>query len=113
YYGRRWTGCTQAMVSGCTNQGYFIYRDLVSDTTRWQSQYQRYDTQFRSNYLSISSLNEFDSYNGVQFINDAVAWQKSQGFGGFMTFGQTDEYLPSQTGDARYPLSTALYSAVF
>jgi chitinase len=93
YYGYRWSGCTKAMMSGCTNTGYFIYRDLVTDTTRWQPQYQYYDTQFKSNYLSIPSLNEFDSYNGPQFITDVVAWAKSKGYGGYMTYGQTDEYL--------------------
>src|SRR5439155_17158959 len=29
------------------------------------------------------------------------------------TDAQTDEYVAGQTGDARYPLSTALYNAVF
>jgi GH18 family chitinase len=113
FYGRRWTGCTQAFESGCTKVGYFIYQALATDPTRWQAQYQRYDTQYKSNYLSIPSLNEFDSYNGPEFMRDVAAWAKANGFGGFMTFGMTDEYLPSQTGDARYPLSTALYAAVF
>src|SRR5207247_3430627 len=113
YYGYRWTGCTQAMVSGCTRQNYFSYGILVGDTTRWQSQYQRYDSTYKSNYLSIPGLNEFDSYKGVEFIRDVAAWAKANGFGGFITFGQHDEYVSSQTGDARYPLSTALYNAVF
>ena len=85
----------------------------MTDTTRWQSQYQFYDTLFKSNYLSIPSLNEFDSYNGTQFMSDVAAWQKSKGFGGFMTFTIDSEYLSAQTGDARYPLSTSLYNAVF
>jgi Glycosyl hydrolases family 18/Concanavalin A-like lectin/glucanases superfamily/Putative Ig domain len=113
FYGYRWTGCTQAMVSGCTRSNYFSYGALVADTTRWQAQYQRYDTAYKSEYLSISGLNEFNAYNGVQFMSDAAAWAKSNGFGGFMTFSQHDEYVASQTGDARYPLSTALYNAVF
>jgi Glycosyl hydrolases family 18/Concanavalin A-like lectin/glucanases superfamily/Bacterial Ig domain/Putative Ig domain len=113
FYGYRWSGCTQAMVSGCTRQNYFSYGLLVGDTTRWQSQYQRYDSTYKSNYLSIPGLNEFDTYNGVEFMTDVAAWAKSNGFGGFMTFGQHDEYVSNQTGDARYPLSTALYSAVF
>jgi hypothetical protein len=83
----------------------------MTDTTRWQSQYQQYDTLYKSNYLSIPSLNEFDSYNGTQFMGDVAAWQRSNGFGGFMTFAISSEYISSQTGDARYPLSTALYNA--
>jgi hypothetical protein len=113
FYGYRWTGCTQALVTGCSRQGYFSYGNLVKDTTRWQSQYQRYDTTYKSNYLSISSLNEFDTYNGVEFMPDVVAWAKANGLGGYMTYTQNDEYVSTQTGDARYPLSTALYNAVF
>jgi hypothetical protein len=113
YYGYRWTGCTQAMVTGCTRQNYFSFGILATDSTRWQSQYQNYDTTYKSNYLSIPGLNEFDSYNGVEFMPDVVAWAKSNGFGGYMTFGQHDEYVSNQSGDARFPLSTALYNAVF
>ncbi len=112
YYGRRWAGVTQPLVSGSFNASWFPYRDLVTDGTRWQPQYQFYDTGHKANYLSIPGLNEFDSYNGAEFIQDAVAWQKAQGFGGFMTFTLEYEYLANQTGDARYPLSTALSAAV-
>jgi len=113
FYGRRWSGCTQVLVSPCTKQGYFAYRDLVADTTRWRSQHRRYDIRYHSNYLSIPSLNEFDSYNGPEFMPDVVAWAKAKGFGGFLTFTIEYEYLSTQTGDAHYPLSTALNKAVF
>ena len=112
YYGRRWPAVTQPLVHGSFNPSWFRYRDLVTDGTRWQPQYQFYDTGYKANYLSIPDLNEFDSYNGVEFIQDAVAWQKAQGFGGFMTFTLDYEYLANQTGDARYPLSTALSAAI-
>jgi chitinase len=113
FYGRRWSAVTRALVNGNFNPSTVFYRDLASDTTRWQPQYQFYDSAYKSNYLAIPNLNEFDSYNGPQFFTDAVAWQKSQGFGGFMTFTVDYEYLSTQTGDARYPLSTALYNAIF
>jgi len=113
FYGRRWPGVTQALVSGSFNPSTVLYRDLATDGTRWQPQYQFYDSIYKSDYLSIPSLNEFDSYNGTQSIQDAVAWQKSQGFGGFMTFTVEYEYLSNQTGDARYPLSTTLCQDVF
>jgi len=112
YYGRRWPGVTQALVSGSFSPSWFPYRNLVTDGSRWQPQNRFYDTGHKANYLSIPSLNEFDSYNGVEFINDAVAWQQAQGFGGFMTFTLEYEYLANQSGDARYPLSTALAAAV-
>ena len=113
YYGRRWSGVTQPLVTGNFQASYFRYGDLVTDGIRWQSENKFYDSGHKGNYLSIPGLNEFDSYNGVEFIQDAVAWQKAQGLGGFMTFTMDYEYLPSQTGEARYPLSTALYNAVF
>jgi glycosyl hydrolase family 18 (putative chitinase)/HYDIN/CFA65/VesB family protein/ASPM-SPD-2-Hydin domain-containing protein/Ig-like domain-containing protein/immunoglobulin I-set domain protein len=113
FYGRRWPAVTQALVSGSFSNSTVLYRDLVTDATRWQTQYQFYDATYKSNYLSIASLNEFDSYNGVQFVQDVVAWQKAKGFGGFMTFTLDYEYLSTQTGDARYPLSTALCQQVF
>src|ERR1043166_2730798 len=113
FYGRKWTGCSQVLVSPCSMQTYELYRDMVSDTTRWQSQYRHYDTQFMSNYLSIPSLNEFHSYNGVEFMPDVAAWRKASGYGGISTFSIGYEYLSGQTCNARYPLSSALYNAVF
>jgi chitinase len=113
FYGYRWSGCTQPMMNGCTRQKYFSYGILAGDATRWQSQYQHYDTTNKSNYLSIPGLNEFDTFNGVEFMSDVAAWARANGFGGFMTFGQHDEYVSSASGDPCYPLSTALYNAVF
>lgn len=114
FYGRRWAGVTRALVNrtfGTTST--VFYRNLVTDTVRWRPEYRFYDTIYKSDYLSIPLLDEFDSYNGPQSIKDAVAWQRSEGFGGFMTFALEYEYLSTQTGDARYPLSTALCQAVF
>jgi Glycosyl hydrolases family 18/HYDIN/CFA65/VesB-like, Ig-like domain/Cep192 domain 4 len=113
FYGRRWPGVTLPLVNGSFNPSTVLYRDLVSDGTRWQPQYQFYDSIYKSDYLSILGLNEFVSYDGAKTINDAVAWQKSQGFGGFMTFTLEYEYLSNQTGNSRYPLSTTLCQDVF
>ena len=113
FYGRRWPGVTKASLQGSFSPSTVLYRDLVSDGTRWQPQYQFYDSIYKSDYLSIPDLNELISYNGTQFIKDAVTWQKSQGFGGFMTFTLEYEYLSNQTGDSRYPLSTTLDNELF
>jgi len=120
FYGRRWAGLTQAgagvtqaLASKTLSISSVYYRDLVTDGARWQPQYQFYDTIHNSNYLSIPVLNEFISYDGVQSIVAAVSWQKTQGFGGFMTFTLEYEYLPAQKGDARHPLSTTLCQEVF
>jgi len=116
FYGRRWTGCVK-INQACPRSGYFSYQNLVTDTTRWQTQHRFYDTIYKSNYLSIPnsdpSRSEFDSYNGIDFMADVAAWGASNQFGGFMTFALEYEYLSNHTGDARYPLSTSLYRAVF
>jgi len=113
FYGRRSYGCT-AINQTCSSSTTIYPRDLMADSTRWRAEYQFYDSLYKANYLSIPSLNEFDSYTGSQQIADMVSWGKSNGLGGFMTaYCLHCEYLPDQTGDARYPLSTALYSAVF
>jgi hypothetical protein len=113
FYGRRWQGVTQALVSGTFTVSTVLYNQLAADTSRWQPQYQHYDSAYKSNFLSIPSMNEFVSYSGPQQMQDAAAWMKAKGFGGAMTFSLYYEYLSGQSGDARYPLSTALYSAVF
>ena len=116
FYGRRWPGVTQALETSNFNNAITItYRELVTDTTRWQPQFQFFDNTYKANYLSIntSGLKEFDSYTGTQFIGDAVAWQKSKGFGGLMTFTVEYEYLTGEAGNAAFPLSTVLYNAVF
>ncbi len=113
YYERRWVGTTQPGVSGSFSKYTILYRQLVTDTTRWRAEYQKYSIENKANYLSIPALNEFISYVGTEQLQDAVNWMKSQGFGGLMTFSTQDEYVASRTGDARFPLSTALWSMIF
>ncbi len=113
FYGRRHTGVTLPLQGGGSSMFTVYYRDLINDSSLWQSSYMNYDTNYKADYLSIPALNEFVSYNGTHSISDAVAWQKSRGFGGFMTFTMEYEYLANKSGDARYPLSTALHNAVF
>lgn len=111
YYGRRWTGATLVNQGTGTRAASPTYRDLVTDATRWP--YRHYDATYGANYLSIASLNEFDSYVGLEEIDAIVPWVKSKGYGGYMVFVIDYEYLSGQSGDARYPLSTELYSKVF
>jgi chitinase len=112
FYGRRWRGVDKALVHGDFSASTVLYRELITDPMRWQPQYRFYDERYKSNYLSIPALNEFDSYTGVEAIRDIAAWVKSKGFGGVMTYSLHYEYLPGRSGDARYPLSTAVYDAI-
>jgi Glycosyl hydrolases family 18 len=108
-YGRRWQGTTQALTNGSFSPSTVPYRDLVSDPQRWQTANQKYDAKYKANYLSIPALNEFDSYTGAEFIGDVASWSRQ--FGGVMTFTLDYEYLPG--GASPYPLSAALYAALF
>ena len=113
FFGRRWQGVMRAGVAGNFRASTVYYSQLSTDSTRWQSQYQFYDDSYRSNYLSIPGMIEFDSYTGPEEIQDIAAWIKSSGFGGAMTYSLHYEFLPGVSGDAKYPLSTALYQALF
>jgi spore germination protein YaaH len=113
FYGRRWPGSTQVLQTTGVTPSTFYYRDLVTDATRWQPQYRFYDSTYKSDYLSIPSPTEFDSFTGPNTIAAAVAWGKAQGYGGFFTFALNYEYVSSASGNARYPLSTVLYNDVW
>jgi hypothetical protein len=113
FYGRRWSGVTQALVNGSFSPSTFLYRDLAVDGSRFQTQYMNYDGTYKANYLSIPNLGEFDSYVGPEHLHDTVAWQRSAGFGGFMTFTMDYEFIAGRSGDAATPLSAALANEVF
>lgn len=113
FYGRRHVGATQPQIIGNFYMDTPSYSALVNDPTRWQSNYMQYDSDHNAEYLSIPSFNEFISYNGVRSMKDYVSWMKTSGFGGMMTFTIEREFLSAATGDARYPLSTALNQALF
>jgi GH18 family chitinase len=109
-YGRRWTGVSDPLqLNGLRSAGWVNYRDLVTDERRWQPAHQKWDSKYGADYLSIPALQEFDSYNGVRSIGEICRWARAEGFGGFMSFELSSEYLPGRTGDARYPVSTALW----
>jgi chitinase len=114
FYGRRWEGITrsQTTTNASMTSSTVLYNRLVTDTTRWQPQYQFYDPLHHANYLSIAPLDEFISYVGAEELQDAVTWMKLRQFGGVMTYSLYYEYLAGETGDAQYPLSTVLFGAM-
>ena len=113
FYGRRWTGVTQALTKGYFQAWSVPYNWLVTDPDRWQEQYQFYDSVHSAQYLSIAPLNEFNAYTGVEQIRDITAWIRAVGFGGAMTYSLHYEFLPNLEGDDRYPLSAALFRSLY
>jgi hypothetical protein len=110
-YGRKWTGVRVPNSAG-TKVGEVAYNKMVTDPTRWLDMFKVLDPTHFGQYLSISTLNEFISYCDQVFIREAVKWGKIQGFGGYMTFSLSKEYLPSQQGDLKFPLSSELSTDV-
>lgn len=100
--------CWYVSVTGRTM---INYSALVTDSARWQPACQKWDATRSADYLSIPSLNDFDTYSGTTSLEAIVNWANTQSFGGYMTFTTEYEYLTGQTGNARYPLSTFLYNA--
>jgi chitinase len=110
FYGRRWTGATEPLqTNGSRMGGWVNYGDLVKDSVRWQTVNQKWDAKYLADYLSLPQLNEFISYNGVRSIQEICGWAKREGFGGFMTYDLSNEFVAAETGDARYPLSSILF----
>jgi chitinase len=108
FYGRRWPGSTLAFQTTGVTPSTVIYSALVTDGVRFVPANEFFDSTFKSDYLSIASPAEFDSYTGPTTIAAAVTWGKAQGYGGFMTFAINYEYVSSFSGNARFPLSSVL-----
>jgi chitinase len=111
FYGYVWNGGTQPLQAGTLGTSYG-YSSIVGNSTWWQPSNKQYDAVHRANYLSVTSTNQFVTYLDAQAIQDYVAWGKNHAFGGFMTFSLHYEYMSSQSGDAKYPLSTELWNDV-
>jgi len=85
FYGRVYSGVTAAQQSS-GNGSTVLYRNLVTNSSYWQPQYQGYDSAHKGQYLSIPSPATWISYTGTEEIGDIVSWAKSKGYGGYMTY---------------------------
>ena len=113
FYGRRWTGVTRSLQPvDAANAFTITYSQLVRDPSRWNSTDSYYDGRYKASFLSNPTLNEFITYTSPDHVAAIVSWAKARGVNGFMTFATEYEYIAEQTGNLRYPLSTALYNAV-
>ncbi|HEX4168372.1 MAG TPA: glycoside hydrolase family 18 protein, partial [Bryobacteraceae bacterium] len=112
FFGRLRSGTDQPEVFGSFPSNTVYFRDLTTDSSRWQKSFTHFDQKFGAEYLSIPKRNEFVSYVGAESIKEAVRWQQKENFGGLMTFALEYEYLQKQSGNARYPLSSVLYGQV-
>ena len=126
FYGRIEQGCLdstgttgvtdpdQTAVNGISSH-LISYRDLAK-SLYWSSGDHVWDELQQSQYIRYSEgscrTDAFIPYGGVEQMQAAVSQMKANGLGGIMTYGLSYEYISTQDGDARYPLSTAFYHAI-
>ena len=113
-YGYVWSGTTQpGTTSGSMDWTQYYYSQIVGNPTWWNGGLnKRWDNTYKADYLSVASTNQFITYNDTQSVHETVAWGKSHGVGGYMLLFLYQEYMAGASGDARYPLSSALYNEV-
>jgi uncharacterized protein YgiM (DUF1202 family) len=112
FYERKWTGNSAPMQpKGGIVQ--YNYNQMVNDyggNPELSSQWVK-DTAHQSEYLSAPGPT-FIPFAGEYQMQSAVQLMKNRGYGGLMTFTTNYEYLPNASGDARWPLSTAIFNAM-
>jgi GH18 family chitinase len=126
FYGRVTSGCADSACSdglhdpmqswsGSPSLSAIRYASLIT-SSYWSSPHS-WDSVRGASYISInqpgSANDRFISYTDSQQINALVQLAKSRGYGGVMEYEVEQDFMPSQSGDARHPLSAATYSAVF
>ena len=126
FYGRIRKGCldssgtvgvtdpnqTWVAGAGAASMG---YRDLVN-STYWSLGRRVWDDARKSQYIEYRkgscATDAFVSFVGPEQLQEIAALVKANGLGGIATHGLAFEYSPAEGGDARYPLSSAMYDAM-
>jgi hypothetical protein len=126
FYGRIRKGCLDSTgANGVTdpNQawvgpaeiGSILYRDLVN-STYWNVGTRVWDDSRKSQYIQYRegscTTDAFIPYIGTDQLEAVATLVRENRLGGIATYGLPYEYMAQQVGDARSPLSTALYDAM-
>ena len=92
-----------------------LYRDLVN-STYWGLGTRVWDDSRKSQYIQYrdgSCANDaFFPYLGPEQLQEIVSLIRANKLGGIATYSLPNEYIATQDGDARYPLSTAIDAAI-
>ncbi len=100
------------LVNGDYTITVLSYNSMVTNSALWTAANTFYSSTYEAEYL-VTSAPLFVSYTGNRGIGNYVAWMKSRGFGGMMTFDLAYEFNASSSGDDQYPLSSTLFSTLF
>jgi len=94
-----------------TGPSLLYYKDLIADPARWQPGYQNWDSYWGGSYVA-DPAGEFIPYTSQDQMSALVSIVRSQGFQGIFTYSLPYEYVPTASGNAKYPLSTMLYNTL-
>jgi uncharacterized protein (TIGR03437 family) len=113
-YGYAWTGATGPRVPGASfNSDAIFYNQIVTNSMFWNSGLnKRWDDTYKADYLSVPATNQFITFNDVRSIHEIVNWGHAQGYVAYSIYTLEYEYIAGAVGDARFPLTTALYNEV-
>jgi hypothetical protein len=91
------------------------YSELIR-SVYWKDGVKVWDDGAKAQYIRYDAADPnrdaFVTYVGVEQILEIVKLVRSKGYGGIATHGLPHEFIKGQAGDARYPLSTALWHAL-
>jgi len=91
------------------------FNELVK-SVYWSKGLKRRDPETRNSYISYDvpgyENDAFVAFTDPKRVGEYIALKKELGLGGVMTFSLGQEYIAGAKGDARYPLSTAVFEAV-
>lgn len=126
FYGRIKTGCLdETGTTGVTDSNHpwlggtesrsIPYRDLVT-ATHWSLGAHVWDESHSSQYIQdlngSCATDTFIPSAGPDQLRAVAGLVRATRLGGIATYGLPYEYMARHVGDARYPLSTALYDAI-
>ncbi|MFA6102843.1 MAG: glycosyl hydrolase family 18 protein [Victivallaceae bacterium] len=109
------TGPEQEYASGNadTNPRTPINYNALLNSIYWTDGIKMWDNDHKAPYLSYnvsgSANDAFVTYPNQQQMEESVMLMYEKSLGGIMVWALDAEYIASQSGDNRYPLSTAIY----
>ncbi len=114
YPGQGVTAVNQIFASTNDTSDAITYRDLLQ-TNYWSSGVKVWDDTHKAPYISYdvtdATNDAFVTYTDERQVRESAKLAGEMGLGGMMAFDLWNEYVGGATGDARYPLSTALADA--
>jgi GH18 family chitinase len=105
-----------ASGNGWTNPRTAIGYQALLSSAYWTNGIKMWDDNYKAPYISYNvagyANDAFVTYPSQQQMEESVKLTYEKNLGGIMVFALHYEYIPSQSGDNRYPLSIAVYNSM-